>query len=297
MTQAAIATEHLTKFYGARTGIVDLNLEVAAGEIFGFIGPNGAGKTTTIRILLDFIRPTSGRAWVLGFDTRRENVRMRREIGYLPGEFSLDPRMTGRELLWRFARLRQMDNLGVATALASRFEVDLDVPMGRLSRGNRQKIGLLQALFHRPKLLILDEPTTGLDPLVQEAVLATLRESQDEGRTVFLSSHILSEVQKICDRVGIVKEGRLVAVETTESLREKQRRRVTLVFGQPVKAADFAQISGATQIEIEENTVRLCLDDGIDSVVKVAAQYTVVDLKVERPTLDEIFLQYYESGS
>jgi len=297
MTQAAVTTEQLTKFYGGRPGIIDLNLEVAPGEVFGFIGPNGAGKTTTIRLLLDFVRPTRGRAWILGLDTQRENVEMRKNIGYLPGEFSLDPRMTGRQLLTRFTRLREMDNLGEAPVLALRFEVDLDVPMGRLSRGNRQKIGLIQALFHRPKLLVLDEPTTGLDPLVQEAVLDTLRESQEEGRTVFLSSHILSEVEKICDRVGIVKAGHLVALETTETLREKQRRRVTLVFDQPVDATPFAQIKGASEVKSLGNTVTLRLDNGIDSVVKVAARYTLLDLKVERPTLDEIFLHYYESES
>ena len=244
----AIRTEQLTKRYGRRPGIEALDLEVAPGEVFGFIGPNGAGKTTTIRLLLDLLHPTSGRAIILGLDAHRDSVAVRRSIGYLPGEFGLDVRMTGRQLLAYFARLRGLDGLGDAPQLAARLGLDLDVQMGRLSRGNRQKIGLVQALFHRPALLILDEPTTGLDPLVQDSFLQLLREARDEGRTVFLSSHVLSEVERVCDRVAIVRAAHLATLETTESLLEKRRKRVTMVFDRPVDATPFARLAGVSDV-------------------------------------------------
>jgi ABC-2 type transport system ATP-binding protein len=290
----AIHTEKLTKRYGYRPGIEGLDLEVLRGEIFGFIGPNGAGKTTTIRLLLDLLHPTAGRARVLGFDAHRESVAVRRVIGYLPGEFGLDVRMTGRQFIRYFARLRGLDDLGDAPRLAERLDLDLDVPMGRLSRGNRQKIGLVQALFHRPALLILDEPTTGLDPLVQDTFLQILREARSEGRTVFLSSHILSEVERVCDRVAIVRAAHLAALETTESLLEKRRKRVTLVFAAPVDTAVFAGLRGVTDVVADGPTISLRLRDGVDGVIKAAARYTVLDLLVEHPSLDEVFMGYYE---
>ncbi|OFW61651.1 MAG: ABC transporter [Actinobacteria bacterium RBG_16_64_13] len=291
---SAILTQGLTKRYGRRPGIETLDLEVVPGEVFGFIGPNGAGKTTTIRLLLDLLHPTSGQAAILGLDSHRDSVAVRRSVGYLPGEFGLDVRMTGRQSLQYFAALRGMNDLGLAPELAARLDLDLDVPMGRLSRGNRQKIGLVRALFHRPALLVLDEPTTGLDPLVQDTFLQILREARDEGRTVFLSSHVLSEVERVCDRVAIVRAGRLAALETTESLLEKRRKRVTLVFAAPVDPSPFAQLPGVSDVWAQENTVSLRLRDGIDAVVKLAAQHTLVDLAVVHPTLDEVFLGYYD---
>jgi ABC-2 type transport system ATP-binding protein len=290
----AIWTEQLTKRYGRRLGIEALDLEVVPGEVFGFIGPNGAGKTTTIRLLLDLLHPTSGRATILGLDTHRDSVAVRRSVGYLPGEFGLDVRMTGRQLLAHFARLRGLDGLGDAPQLAARLGLDLEVQMGRLSRGNRQKIGLVQALFHRPALLILDEPTTGLDPLVQDSFLQLLREARDEGRTVFLSSHVLSEVERVCDRVAIVRAAHLATLETTESLLEKRRKRVTLVFDRPVDATPFARLAGVSDVTAQGNSISLRLRDGIDGVVKLAAQHTLLDLTIVHPTLDEVFMGYYE---
>lgn len=292
---SAITTSGLTKRYGRRMGIEQLDLEVFPGEVFGFIGPNGAGKTTTIRLLLDLLQPTAGHATLLGLDAHRASVAVRRSVGYLPGEFGLDVRMTGRQLLHYFARLRGMTDLGLAPGLAARLDLDLDLPMGRLSRGNRQKIGLIQALFHRPVLLILDEPTTGLDPLVQDTFLQILREARDEGRTVFLSSHILSEVERVCDRVAIVRSSRLAALETTESLLEKRRKRVVLVFDSPVDATAFARLPGVSDVHTEGNILWLRLRDGIDAVIKLAAQHTLVDLQVEHPSLDEVFLGYYDA--
>jgi ABC-2 type transport system ATP-binding protein len=293
---SAILTESLTKRYGHRPGIEGLDLEVLQGEIFGFIGPNGAGKSTTIRLLLDLLHPTGGRASVLGLDTHRNGVAVRDAVGYLPGEFGLDTRMTGRQLLHYFSRLRGMDDLGVAPQMADLLELDLDVAMGRLSRGNRQKVGIVQALFHRPKLLVLDEPTTGLDPLVQGAFLHALREARDEGRTVFLSSHVLSEIERVCDRVAIVRDARLVALETTDSLLEKRRKRVVLTFASPVDATTFAALPGVSDVIARDNTISLRLRDGVDAVVKLAAQHTLVDLSVEHPRLDEVFMGYYGEG-
>jgi ABC-2 type transport system ATP-binding protein len=277
-------------------GIERLDLDVRTGEIFGFIGPNGAGKTTTIRLLLDLLHPSLGRAEVLGLDSHRESVKIRRSIGYLPGEFGLDPRATGRQLIRSFARLRGMDDLGTADGLAERLGIDLDLPTGRLSRGNRQKVGLVQALFHRPALAILDEPTTGLDPLVQDTFLQILREARAEGRTVFLSSHILSEVEKVCDRVAIVRGGRLAALETTESLLEKRRKRVTLVFATSVDPSEFAALPGVSDVYAHESTVWMRVGDGIDAVIKLAARHPLLDLTVEHPSLDEVFLGYYDEG-
>jgi ABC-2 type transport system ATP-binding protein len=293
---AAILTEALTKMYGARLGVAGLDLEVHSGEIFGFIGPNGAGKTTTIRLLLDLLHPTSGRAQVLGLDAHRQSVEVRRSVGYLPGEFGLSPRTTGRQLLRGFARLRGMQDLGAADELAHRLGVDLDLPTGRLSRGNRQKIGIIQALFHHPALAILDEPTTGLDPLVQDTFLQLMREARTEGRTVFLSSHILSEVERVCDRVAIVREGHLAALETTDSLLERRRKQVTLVFTTPVDPAPFAALPGVTNVQTDANALWLQVRDGIDAVIKLAARYTLLDITVEQPSLDEVFLGFYDGS-
>jgi ABC-2 type transport system ATP-binding protein len=290
---SAVHTEALTKRYGPRVGIEHLDLEVLQGEIFGFIGPNGAGKTTTIRLLLDLLHPSSGRATILGLDAHRDSVAVRQATGYLPGEFGLDVRMTGRQVIRYFGRLRGLDGLGAAQHVADRLDLDLDVPMGRLSRGNRQKFGIVQALFHGPQLLILDEPTTGLDPLVQDTFLQMMRETRGEGRTVFLSSHILSEVERVCDRVAIVRGGRLAALETTESLLEKRRKRVTLVFSVPVDAEPFAGLPGVSDVQVDGNRISLRLHDGVDAVIKLAAQHTLVDLSIEHPSLDEVFMGYY----
>ena len=291
--QPAILTERLTKAYGRRLGVERLDLEIGAGEIFGFIGPNGAGKTTTIRLLLDLLRPTAGRATIMGLDVHRQSVAVRGLLGYLPGEFGLDPRTTGRELIRYFSRVRGLRGLGIADELAERLGLDLDLPMGRLSRGNRQKVGLIQALYHRPPILVLDEPTTGLDPLVQDTFLQILRETREEGRTTFLSSHFLSEVERVCDRVAIVRAGRLAATETTETLLEKRRKRVTMVFDSPVDALPFTRLPGVGDVEAWQNSITLRLSEGIDAVIKLAAQHTLLDLRVEHPSLDEVFMSYY----
>jgi ABC-2 type transport system ATP-binding protein len=291
-----IHTEDLTKSYGHRRGIVNVNLDVVAGEVFGFLGPNGSGKTTTIRTLLDLMRPTSGKAYLFGLDSHRDSVSIRGRVGNLPGEFNLDDRLTGEQLIGFFGRLRGVGDLSHARSLAERLDLDLASPMRQLSKGNKQKVGLVQALFHRPPLVILDEPTSGLDPLVQEEFHAVLNEVRAEGRTVFFSSHVLSEVEHLCDRVGIVREGELVATETTESLLSKRLRHMTIRFAQPVEREPFAALSGVSDVRVDGATMSLSLHDGLDQVVKLAARHTVIDMELPRPSLEEVFLTYYGGG-
>ena len=290
---AAIKTEQLTKSYGKNRGIRDVDLEVEEGEVFGFLGPNGAGKTTTIRTLLGFMRPTGGRAEVFGLDTQRESVEVRARVGNLPGEFALENRTTGEDLLKFCVRLRGVGSLGYARELAERFGADLHRPMRRLSRGNKQKIGLIQAMFHRPPLLILDEPTGGLDPLVQEEFLDVVEETKAEGRTVFFSSHVLSEVERVSDRVGIIRSGELVAVEPTHTLVDKAFRHVTLTFDGPVDARPFDALPGVEGLKVDGPRLSFTLHSEPDAMVRLAAQHRLVGMEYERPSLEETFLTYY----
>jgi len=290
----AIRTERLTKTYGKNRGIRDVDLEVREGEVFGFLGPNGAGKTTTVRTLLGFLRPTGGRGEVFGLDIRKDSVEIRARVGNLPGEFALEDRMTGEGLLKFFARLRGGEDLGYARELAERLGAELHRPMRRLSRGNKQKIGLVQAMFHRPPLLMLDEPTSGLDPLVQEEFLDVIEEVRAEGRTVFFSSHNLAEVERVCDRVGIIRGGRLAAVETTETLIDKSFRHVVLTFADGVDPKPFEALAGVRDLRADGARISFTLYDGLDEVVKLAARHRLVHLEYERPSLEEVFLTYYE---
>ena len=290
----AIETRGLTKTYGRKArGIEDVDLQVVPGEVFGFLGPNGAGKTTTIRTLLGFMRPTGGEGRVFSLDIRKESVEIRARVGNLPGEFALEDRMTGEGLLKFFARLRGVKDLGYAHELSERLGAELRRPMRRLSRGNKQKIGLVQAMFHRPPLLILDEPTGGLDPLVQEEFLDIIEETRAEGRTVFFSSHNLAEVERVCDRVGIIRGGRLAAVETTETLVDKSFRHVVLAFAEPVDPKPFEALPGIENLKADGAKVSFTLYDDLDEIVKLAAKHQLVNMEYERPSLEEVFLTYY----
>jgi ABC-2 type transport system ATP-binding protein len=288
---AVIETDRLTKRYGEARGIEDVSLSVEAGEVFGFLGPNGAGKTTTIRTLLDLLHPTSGSARLFGLDSRRESLTIRARLGNLPGDFSYDPRLTGRELLSFLAEIPGVRSLGRAPQLAARFHADLE--LGELSRGNRQKVGLIQAFFHSPELLILDEPTGGLDPLMQEEFLELVREERERGTTVFLSSHELDEVQRACDRVGIIRDGRLVAVEKVADLISRAYGHVSLEFDAPVDPSEFERLTGVSGLVVVGNRISFNTEGDLDAVVKAAARHTVRDLQVTQPTLEEIFLTYY----
>jgi ABC-2 type transport system ATP-binding protein len=290
---AVIETFGLTKSYGSVRGIEDVSLEVEEGEVFGFLGPNGAGKTTTIRTLLDLQRPTSGAAHIFGLDTRRDSAAIRSRLGNLSGDFDFDPKWTGREMLGYMRDLRDLDGLGSAEELAQRFEADLSRPLGDLSRGNRQKIGLINAFFHDPELLILDEPTSGFDPLMQEEFLTLVREQREAGKTLFLSSHDLDEVQRVCDRVGIIRAGKLTAVERVSDLIAQSYRRVRVEFVAPVDAAEFARLPGVQSVEADGRVLTFTVSGQMDAVVKEAARHEVVDLEIGHPNLEEIFVAMY----
>ena len=291
----AIRFDALTKRYGRNRGVEELSFAVAAGEVFGYLGPNGAGKTTTIRVLLDLIRPTSGSVTVLGLDAQRDSLAVRRRIGYIPGDLALYDRLTPRELLRYFASLQGGVAPGRIAALAERFELELDRSIRDLSRGNRQKVGLVQAFAHEPELLVLDEPTSGLDPLMQHEFSALLRETVADRRTVFLSSHVLSEVQQVADRVGIVREGRLVAIEDVASLRQKAVRQLEIRFADGVPAEELAAVAGVRDLETTGADARLVVEGTLDPLLKALARHQVLDLRSREPDLEEVFLAYYEA--
>lgn len=291
-----IVADRLTKFYGSRRGVVDLSFSVAPGEVFGYLGPNGAGKTTTIRLLLDLIRPTSGRAFLFGLDAHRDAVRIHARIGYLPGEFALYERMTGAEYLTYLANLRGGVPPERIRELVERLDVDPSARIRTLSHGNRQKIGLVQAFMHRPELLILDEPTQGLDPLVQQTFAALVEETRADGRTVFLSSHVMPEVERLCDRVGIIREGRLVAVEEIADLRAKQVRTLEIRFAEPIRPDAFEGVPGVREVRVNGETVRITVHGPMGAVIERAAAFEVLDLASHEPSLEEIFLTFYDGG-
>jgi len=290
---AVIQTEQLTKSYGEHRGIVDVDLQVPEGQVFGFLGPNGAGKTTTIRTVLDLIRPTSGRALVFGIDSTVDPVAIHRRVGYIPGEFSLYDRLTGGQTIQYFANLRGGVDAAYQRSLIERFEIDPKRKFKELSKGNKQKIGLVIALQHRPELLILDEPTSGLDPLVQQSFFELVREARTDGRTVFLSSHILSEVERTADRVAIIRDGRLVKVDSVEGLRDLAHHQVELRFSGPVPTAAFAALQGVSDVEADGQVLRLRVSGPITPVVRAAASYELLDFVSREPTLEETFLAQY----
>lgn len=299
MNDAIIQTQGLTHRYGKFTAVKNVNLTVCRGEIFGFLGPNGAGKTTTIRTLLDFIRPTEGSVKIFGLDIRQNSVEIRRRTGYMPSELTLWENWTGVQYIRWLSRVYGKDVMPEAERLAERLQYDLKRSLSGMSTGMRRKMGLIAALVHRPELLILDEPTNGLDPLMQAAFHEILLEAKAEGRTVFLSSHMLPEVEQICDRVGIIRDGELQAVETIENLTRVAFRWMTLTFDQPVHMNGFQAVRGVSEFETQDNEVRMKVsgDADLDGLIKLAAQYTVTDLKFEQPTLEEIFLAYYGDRS
>jgi ABC-2 type transport system ATP-binding protein len=288
-----IEVEHLSKSYGRRRGVTNLTFSVTAGEIFGYLGPNGAGKTTTIRALLDFIRPTSGRARIFGLDSRDDPVEIHRLVGYLPGEFGLYDRLTGLEYLTFLGSLRGGFDEPAVRELSERLDLDLAVRINALSHGNRQKLGLMQAFAHRPRLVILDEPTQGLDPLMQQVFYRLLHEARDEGRTVFLSSHVLPEIERVCDRVGIIRDGRLAAIEDVGDLRLKQVRILHFRFAGPPRPDLFAGTPGVAEVEAIGDQVRLTVTGPVDAVVKRAARFEVVDLVSHEPSLEDVFVTFY----
>ncbi|WP_072687193.1 ABC transporter ATP-binding protein [Rhodococcus marinonascens] len=283
----------LTRRFGSRRGVTDLDFTIGAGEVFGFLGPNGAGKSTTIRLLLGLYRADSGTMTVLGHDPVRESVHIHRRVGYLPGEVALYPLLTGRRHLDAAARIRGLTDLSYRDELVERFGAELDAPVRTLSKGNRQKIGLVLAFMHKPELLILDEPTSGLDPLLQREFVRLVRETVAEGRTVFLSSHELDEVQRLADRVAIIKEGRLVVTDTVEQLRRNAPRTVELRFDHDVDTRALSRLDGIRVVTDLDGRVTLAVTGPIAPLLRVAADLEPVDMTAHGADLDELFLNYY----
>jgi ABC-2 type transport system ATP-binding protein len=294
---AVITTERLTRRFGKRRGITDVTFTVSRGEVFGFLGPNGAGKSTTIRLLVGLYRPSSGRAGVFGREPRRDGVVVRRQLGYLPGELALFPRLTGRAILNRAARIRGHTDHRYRDELIERFGAELDRPVRTLSKGNVQKIGLIQAFAHRPELLILDEPTSGLDPLLQDEFTRLVRETVRDGRTVFLSSHDLDEVQRLVDRLAIIREGRIIVTDTVDRLRASSPTTVELRFAHPVDATAFQHLDTARMLSHDTTRVRLSVTGPIGPLLRLAADLDPVDMTARPADLDELFLTYYRADT
>lgn len=299
MADLVIQTEDLTVYYGRHRGIEGVNLDVEQGEVFGFLGPNGAGKTTTQRVLLDVIRPTAGRATMFGMDCQEDGVQIRRRVGYLPGELALYKNMKAEAFFKMYAYLRGENGAtGYWRELAERLQLDTSRKIGNFSRGNKQKVGLVAAFMSRPDLLILDEPTGGLDPLVQQTVLQLVREAKADGRTVFFSSHILPEVQAVCDRVGIIRNGSLVATQRVEDLIQQRVTRISLSFEHPLPEEAFA-MPGVNVLQRDGQHILLEVQENLAQVLATAAQRGVQNIETHQVSLEEIFLAYYgeENGA
>jgi len=292
----AIQTQDLVKSYGRFEALHGVSLEVYPGEIFGFLGPNGAGKTTTIRCMLDLIRPNSGSIRILGLDPQKDSVQVRRRTGYLPGELHIEDNATVESSLRYLNSLRgNKADWSYIQQLATRVNLDLKTRVKNLSKGNKQKVGVIQALMHHPELLLLDEPTFGLDPLVQHEVLKLVAQARTAGATVFFSSHILSEVQEIADRVGIIRNGKVVEVAQTASLINRALRRAHIRFKQPVDSQILANVSGISILSRADNlNVTLQVEGEMDGLIKALANFPVLDFDTEHPSLEEIFLAYYK---
>lgn len=297
MSEKVIETQDLTVYYGKHRGIIDVNLTVEKGEVFGFLGPNGAGKTTTQRVLLDVIRPTSGQARIFGIDCREQGVEIRKRVGYLPGELALYTDMKAGEFFQMYGYLHGENGpAGYWRELANRLDLDTGRKIGNLSRGNKQKVGVTAAFMNRPDLLILDEPTSGLDPLVQQIVLELVREAKADGRTIFFSSHILPEVQAVCDRVGIIREGRLVTTQRVEALIEQRINRINLTFADLPPAGVF-DVAGVNELNRTGTSVTLEVQENLAQVLAVAAEHDIQDIETINVSLEEIFLTYYGEGN
>jgi ABC-2 type transport system ATP-binding protein len=297
--QAVIQIEGLTKRYTGmvRPALDHLSLTVNRGEIFGYLGPNGAGKTTTIRMLLDLIRPSEGHTRIFGLDAQQDSVALHKRIGFLPGELSLWGHYTGREVLAYLGRLRGGVDAAYVGQLAERLALDLSKTVRSYSSGNKRKLGLMIALFHQPELLILDEPTSGLDPLMQQTFNTLMLEARDEGRTVFLSSHILSEVQAICGRVGILRDGQLKAVEKVADLTRVKLHQVRVVLREAASAHLVANVPGVKEVTVEGNALTFTLTGDFDPVLRALGAHYIVDVQSQEPSLEDIFLSFYGNNN
>ena len=295
----AIYTKGLVKYYGKKQALFGVDLKVRQGEIFGFLGPNGSGKTTTIRCMLDLIRPQAGEISILGINPQKDPVGVRSQVGYLPGELSLEQNLRVEKQLRYFIELRRNNvDWNYVKDLAQQLNLDLSIPIKNLSKGNKQKVGLIQALMHRPRLLLLDEPTSGLDPLIQQQVYSLLKDARQEGTTIFFSSHIISEVEILAQRVAIIRDGVIVEEVEPEQLINMAFRRIRVRFTEP---SDLQRLSDTTGVKVlsaqDECTATLQVEGEMDSLIKYLAAFSVKDFEIERPSLEEIFLAFYKAGT
>ena len=293
MSPNAIEINALSKNYGDTNAISNITLNVNEGEVFGYLGPNGAGKTTTIRILVDLIRATSGRASIFGLDTRDGIEEVRSKIGYLPSDIALYENLTGMELLKYLSNLRKIVEWDYVSNLADRLECDLSLRISTLSRGNKQKIGLIQSLMHHPELVIMDEPSSGLDPLMQQEFYRLVEEIKSEGRTILISSHIIPEIERLCDRVGIIRDGILLTVEEIDSLKQKSVHQIEFHFTQPAAEDALNKIPGISEVTVDGNSVKCTIIGSPDKLIKAAAKFEITKLISHEPNLEEVFLSYY----
>jgi ABC-2 type transport system ATP-binding protein len=293
----AIRTEGLTKAFGSFLAVEDLDLEIRTGEVFGYIGPNGSGKSVTIRLLLDLLRPTRGHAQVMGMDVRRQGIAVRRRLGYLAGELALYEELTGRQMLRDLARLRGGVDQEYVAQLGERFGLPFDKPIRELSKGNKQKVGLIQAFMHRPDVLILDEPTSGLDPLLQRAFHELVGEAAAEGATILMSSHVLSELEHVADRVAMIREGRILAVERIEDLKRTAPHKVAVTFAAPVSGDELSDVPGVGDVDARGSLARFTVHGPMDPLIKAIARHEVVTLTAEEPDLEELFIDRYQAAS
>ncbi len=296
---AIIQTQALTKTYGEKskkpfTALSNLDLTVQEGEIMGFLGPNGAGKTTTIRVLLDFIRPTSGHATIFGKDVREHSVEIHKRIGYLPGELNLWKNETALNTIRYIGKMRGGVDMNYVNELAEQLQFDVTKRIRNYSTGNKRKIGIILALMNRPDVLILDEPTAGLDPLMQQVFNKLMLEFKAEGKTVFLSSHVLGEVQEICDRVAILRHGKLETVETVQNLTHVDFRWITLTYREPVRIAnELSAVKGVYDLSVNGNSVKFRMSGDFQPLLDVATRQYVVNMNIQEATLEEAFLAFY----
>lgn len=294
--ETVIQTMNLTKFYGKSRGIKDVSITVNRGDIFGFLGPNGAGKSTTIRTLLDFIRPSGGSASIFGLDCRKDSVAIRRRIGYIPGDFGLYGHMTGWKFLKYFGTVRGGYDEAAAKAYAKKMDIQLDRKMKTYSRGMRQKVAVIQAFMNNPDLIIMDEPTNGLDPLIQQTFMDMLREEAGHETTIFMSSHVLSEVEKTCNRVAIIKEGGIVAEEQVEALRQKSGKVLEVKFAQPLTKEIF-YLPGISNLTRVNGAYRMTVTGNLEELLREISAYKLADINIHQMTLEDVFMHYYEGAT
>jgi len=292
-SEPIIVIDQLKKSYGKIQAVNGISMSVEHGEIFGFLGPNGAGKTTTIRCMLDVIRPTRGKIRILGLDAQRDKLALHQYIGYLPGDVHLPGQMTGKQIINYFSRLQGTEPV-LLKDLVARFDVEMKRPLKGYSKGMRQKIGIVLAFMCDPQVLILDEPTSGLDPLLQKVFNEFLLEEQARGKTIFMSSHIMSEVEKVCHRIAVIRKGELVTVEEVETLREKAGQRVTVEFGDPVTEEELTRIPGVSMVKKSNGHYQFNVSGSMDPLIKALSRHEVIRLQVEEAPLEEVFLKFYE---